>query len=143
MYNLYMANRILIVDDYSSWTSFHKELINQAFPNKFDITVTDLAYKAWDIINENKDNPFDIILTDLQMEESYEHLYAGEWLIEQIKTLKEYQNTHIVIISSTFNIANIANRHSVDYIFKPYLINNKLLLSLTIEKYFPDKKRES
>ena len=64
------------------------------------------------------DNPYDVIFTDLQMESDFLPKYAGEWLIEQIKTFKEYNSTKIVIISASPNIRIIAERNQVLYLSK-------------------------
>ena len=64
------------------------------------------------------DAPYDFILTDMQMEPDFLPLYAGEWLIKQIRFFKEYKNTKIIIISATGNIRQIAENYQTDYIPK-------------------------
>lgn len=136
MYNLYMYN-ILLVDDTRTWLLFHKEIINQLYGKIFQITLADSAKDAYDIIRRNTEKPFDIIITDLQMESDYEPELAGEWLIKQIKNLKEYSRTNIIIISAMFNIEFIAKKYNVECIPKNILIRNKLLLKFMFEKIMP------
>ena len=52
------------------------------------------------------------------MEDEFRPKYAGEWLVEQIKTLSSYKNSRIIISSGTFNIKNIAESLHVNYIPK-------------------------
>ena len=111
-------NRMLIVDDSSSWRKYHETAVKQLFPNEFEIETADSARVANEKLYLNSDNPYDIILTDMQMESDFLPLYAGEWLIEQVKNFSAYKNTLIVIISATNSIRLIAERYNVDYIPK-------------------------
>lgn len=99
--------KILVVDDIKGWRDYHKTILETLFPDS-DIIEADSARSAYDLVMENNETPFDIIITDLQMEPDFEPDYAGEWLIKQIKTFKNYSMTKIVIISATFNIRHIA-----------------------------------
>ena len=130
-------NRILIVDDTKSWLLFHKEVITDLYKDYFVISFAEDAKKALDIIKHNILNPFDIIITDLQMETDFEPKLAGEWLIEQIKSIKEYNNSKIVIISAMYNIEMIAKKYNVECLSKNLLIRNKLLLKFMFEKIMP------
>ena len=132
-----MVKKILIVDDTKSWLIFHKELINGLFGNLFDITTASSAAEALNIIRHNIDNPFDIVLTDLQMENDYEPLLAGEWLIKQIKSLKAYERVPVVIISAMYNIEHIAKQYNVECISKTLLVHNKLIFKFMFEKLMP------
>ena len=64
-------------------------------------------YKRYMESPENE-KPYYAILTDVQMEDSYSPKYAGEWLVEQIKTFSRYNNTKVIMISATYNIRHIA-----------------------------------
>ena len=136
MYNLFM-NKILIADDTKSWLIYHKELIDELYGGFFNITEADSAFNALEIIKRNVLNPFNIIITDLQMEDKYYPKLAGEWLIEQIKNIKEYNCAHIIIISAMYNIEMIAKNYNVECISKNMLVRNKLLMKYMFEKLMP------
>lgn len=130
-------NRILIVDDTKSWLMFHKETLTQLYGDYFQICTADSATEAMDIIRHNQDNPFNIVITDLQMESDYEPKLAGEWLVEQIKAIKEYSRTHIIMVSAMYNIEFIAKKYNVECISKNILVRNKLLMKFMFEKLMP------
>jgi len=108
--------RLLIVDDSPSWRRYHKDVIEQIYKDKFEITTASSATEANNIIYE--DIPFDVILTDMQMESDYLPLFAGEWLIEQIQKMKSYKKCRIIIISAAYNIKFIAEKYNIEYIRK-------------------------
>lgn len=111
--------KILVVDDMESWRNFHKFALKEIFiDEKCDVQVANYAREGLDRIYENNSNPFDLIITDLQMEEDFVPKYAGEWFIEQIKTLSQYKNTRIIISSGTAMIKRIAEELNVDFIPK-------------------------
>ncbi|MCM1340075.1 MAG: response regulator [Muribaculaceae bacterium] len=109
--------KILIVDDIKGWRDYHSFIMNEIFNNAY-IQTAESAREGYDKLFENNNEPFDIILTDLQMENDHEPKYAGEWLVEQIKSFKNYMNTKIVIISAAYNIQNIADFYEVECISK-------------------------
>ena len=109
--------KILIVDDVKGWRDYHSKVMNDLFSSA-EIYTADSAKNAYNLLLEQNDIPFDIILTDMQMETDYEPDYAGEWLIKEIKKLKNYYKTKIVIISAAYNINYIAQNYGVDYIRK-------------------------
>ena len=113
--------RILIVDDVLGWRTFHRNAILEIFDKNEEIEflTTSSAREAYDILLQNTSAPFDYILTDMQMEEDFLPKYAGEWLIEQIKTFECYNNTKVIIISSAYNIKEIAKFYDVNCIPKP------------------------
>ena len=96
--------RVLIVDDIKGWRDYHSAVVAELFGGDCEIVMAESAKEGYDKVLENNNTPFDIIITDLQMETDFEPKYAGEWLVEQIKTLKNYYNTKIIIISATYNI---------------------------------------
>jgi len=109
--------KILVVDDIKGWRDYHISILSDLFSNaKF--YQAESARSAYDSLFENNEVPFDIILTDMQMEEDFAPKYAGEWLIEQIKTFKSYNKTRIVTISAAYNLEIIANNLGVDFIRK-------------------------
>ena len=132
-----MSMKILITDDTKSWLVFHKKLIEELYGDLFEITMASNALEAVNIIRHNIEKPFDVILTDLQMESDFEPLLAGEWLISQIKNIKEYSKTHIVIISAMYNIEHIAQQYGVEYIPKNLLVHNQLIFKFLFEKIMP------
>ncbi len=109
--------KILVVDDIRGWREYHKAIAQELFPEA-EILEAESAKNGYDLVMENNENPFDIIITDLQMEQDFEPDYAGEWLVKQIKTFKNYSKTRIVIISATFNIHHIADILGVECIPK-------------------------
>lgn len=114
--------RILIVDDVLGWQKHHETIVLEIFKDS-EIKLASSAREAYDLILEYNANPFDIIITDMQMESDFEPKYAGEWLIEQIKTLKNYAKTKIVISSATYNIRQIAEFYNVECIPKKTALN--------------------
>ena len=110
--------RILIVDDVPGWVRFHEQNIRHLNIPNIEIDTANPAREALSKLEVSIDNPYDVIFTDLQMESDFLPKYAGEWLIEQIKTFKEYNSTKIVIISASPNIRIIAERNQVLYLSK-------------------------
>lgn len=109
--------KILIVDDIKGWRDYHLNAIRAIYADA-EFQTAESAREAYDKILENNDAPFDIIFTDMQMENDFDPKYAGEWLIEQIKTFRNYANTKIVIVSAAYNISHIAEIYGVSYIRK-------------------------
>lgn len=110
--------KVLIADDVQGWVDYHTRIINWLFDGNAEIVTANTATEAYQIAMEHIAKPFDIVITDLQMETYYEPKYAGEWLIEQIKTLNAYYKTRFVIISAAYNIEHIAKNLVVDFIRK-------------------------
>lgn len=109
--------KILVVDDIKGWRDYHLLRIKEYF-NDVEIHEAESAKEAYNKLMEYNNTPYDIILTDMQMENDFEPKYAGEWLIEQIKTFKNYSKTKIYIISAAYNISHIAEVYGVNYIRK-------------------------
>lgn len=110
--------RILIVDDVPGWVRFHEQNIRHLNIPNIEIDTANSAREALSKLEVSIDKPYDVIFTDLQMESDFLPKYAGEWLIEQVKTFKEYNSTKIVIISASPNIRIIAERNQVLYLSK-------------------------
>lgn len=109
--------KILIVDDIKGWRDYHAQHVLNLFSDA-ELYFAESAREAYDIVLEHNAKPFDIVLTDMQMETDFEPKYAGEWFVEQIKSLKSYGKTKIFIISAAYNIDFIAKTLDVDYIRK-------------------------
>lgn len=118
-----MKNKILIVDDIPGWIRFHINNLNALKINNLEIDTAQSAQQALNKIELEINAPYDVIFTDMQMESNYLPKLAGEWLIEQIQTFKEYKNTKIVIISASPDIKNIAKKYDVLYISKSTIRN--------------------
>lgn len=130
-----MINKILVVEDSSSWRKFHLTALHSIFSSNFNITMASSAKEGYDAVLQNINEPFDLIITDLQMEFDFEPDLAGEWLVKQIKTHKEYSNTKIIIISAMFNITTIARKSDVEFIRKSDLARDVSCLRNLINKY--------
>ncbi len=116
--------RILIVDDVPGWVRFHKNNIEYLNFSDVEIDVAYCAKEALAKIESSIDTPYDVIFADLQMESDFLPKMAGEWLIEQIKMFKEFNNSKIVIVSASPIIKEIAERHKVLYLPKVYAKNS-------------------
>ena len=90
--------RILIVDDIPGWVRFHQNNIEYLNSAELEIDVAYCAKEALAKIESSIDAPYDVIFTDLQMESDFLPKMAGEWLIEQIKMYKEFNNSKIIIV---------------------------------------------
>lgn len=119
-----IMNKILIVDDVPGWIRFHKNNIEYLGIEDLEIDTAESALSGLAKVEASIDNPYSIIFTDLQMESNFLPKYAGEWLIEQIKTYKEYCNSRIVIVSASPAIERIAKRHGVLFLPKTVARNS-------------------
>lgn len=116
--------RILAVDDCLEWITTHSILATATFGEDTEVVAANSAFEAINIYShEYEAHPFDLVITDLQMEKTYEPLYAGEWLIREIRNLNE--NQHILIVSSAYNIEHIANMNNTDYICKRNIVSDR------------------
>lgn len=114
--------KVLIVDDQKGWQEHHKKNVLEILPDA-NVFLANSAKEAYDLLFYENNIPFDIIITDMQMESDYAPKYAGEWLIEQIRTFKLLDTTKIIIVSATYNINLIAESYNVDYIRKSTALN--------------------
>lgn len=115
---MYVMKKILIVDDVPGWVRFHKTNIEYLNIDNIEIDYAYCANEALSKIEAYIDNPYNIIFTDLQMESNYLPKLAGEWLVQQIQTFKEYKNSKIIIVSASPSIEQIAKRNNVLYLPK-------------------------
>ena len=110
--------KILVTDDMKGWRDFNATVMYELFGENIIVDTAESAFEGYNKVLENNNEPYDIILTDLQMEEDYAPKLAGEWLVEQIKTLSNYYKTKIVMISASYNIRHIADNLGVECIPK-------------------------
>lgn len=110
--------KILVVDDMSGWRDFNTNAVYEILGENAQVDEASSAEDAYSKILENNTKPYDIVITDLQMENSYEPKYAGEWLVEQIKSLPKYYRTKIIMVSASYNVRTIAESLNVDCIPK-------------------------
>lgn len=110
--------KILIVDDMPAWREFHKNLLEEILEQENKIHLAVSAREGLEKLYENSKEPYNLIITDLQMEDEFCPKYAGEWLVEQIKTLPSYKNSRVIISSGAYNINHIAEVLKVECIPK-------------------------
>jgi len=125
---------ILLADDIEGWLFFTKQNL-QKFLHNFDVNyyLFETATQAYNFALQYSEK-IDIVITDLEME-PMEKL-AGEWLIENLKTIKSTQNAKYLIISSSFDISFIAQRTAADgYLRKVAYQSNPLLLQYKLQEF--------
>jgi len=127
-------NKILIVDDSKGWLDFHQVTLKELYADKFVLETADCARKGYDMVYNNLKVPYDLIISDLQMEMEFEPKHAGEWFVEQVKMMKEYKNTPIIIMSAAYNIRSIANKLGVDCLPKATAARDLISYKLAIDE---------
>ena len=108
--------KVLVVDDVKGWRDFNSQILKELYNDNVNIVTAKSAEEAYDILLSNQD--FDVIITDLQMEDNYAPKYAGEWLVEQIRTFSRYDNTIIIMVSASYNLRQIARQLDIECIPK-------------------------
>jgi len=106
--------KILIVDDSRGWIDYHLQALREIYGDLYLLETADSARTGYAAIYNNLNEPYSLIISDLQMEMEFEPKHAGEWFVEQVKLMKEYKNTPIIIISAAYNIRSIANKLEVN-----------------------------
>ena len=122
---------ILIVDDVTGWLTYNKQNLNELYdsPNIYEYSSAKDAYD-FAIVFSGK---IDIVITDLQME-SMEKL-AGEWLVENLKTIKSTELSKFFLISSCCDIKLIAERVNANgYLRKTSYMNNPSMLKYMLSE---------
>lgn len=114
----------LVVDDSSSWNNYHYNKLKALYGDEIEIDRAYTAREAYDWVYNYLDKPYDVIITDLSMEYDFTPKFAGEWLVEQIKLLKQYYKTKIVIISGSMQIKSIAEDLGTEYVPKAIIAND-------------------
>lgn len=110
--------KILVVDDVKGWRDQHILILNELLGGNAVFDTASSAREGYEAVYNNINEPYDLIITDLQMEEDFSPKYAGEWFVEQVRKLTQYNKTRIVIISATYNLRLIAESLNVGYITK-------------------------
>ncbi len=127
--------KILAVDDMDQWLQFHSQMLNTILQNtQYSLITESSATSAFKNIQNNINDPYNLIITDLQMELNYEPEHAGEWLIRNIKKQPHIQDTPIIIVSASYDVRFIAQKHNVEYISKPTLMHNPLKYEIKIKE---------
>lgn len=113
--------KILIADDVLGWTNLHKTNIEYLNIEDLQMDIVHSAKEALSKVEESLDNPYTSIFTDLRMESDFAPELAGEWLIRQIKTFDQYNDTKIVIISADSSVSQIAKKYNTKFIPKSFI----------------------
>lgn len=113
-----VEKKILIVDDSRGWLDYHESALKEIYGTEFIIERADSARSGYNMVYNNLKTPYSLIISDLQMEWDFEPKHAGEWFVEQVKKMKEYQNVPIIIISAAYNIRSIAKKLEVNFLPK-------------------------
>lgn len=125
--------RILIVDDSPEWIKFHLQGLELSFGEDFfNIDVTFSAHDGIKAVEENE--PYDLILSDLQMEIIPGETYAGMWMVKRLKNHPKCADTKFIVISASYEIAQIARILGTAYIPKGSLIDNIAILQYKISE---------
>lgn len=130
---------ILIADDVEGWLVFHKKNL-QAFIKNQELNIYSFlnAKTAYDFAFSFSEK-IDLVITDMQMEPMYEQL-AGEWLIENLKTIPSSMNAKYIIISSVYNIENIKEKTNANGCLKKgYYNQNPLMLKYLLTEIFEEQ----
>lgn len=109
-----MQKKILIVDDSKGWLDYHQNALKEIYGDEFILETANSARSGYNAIYNSLKEPYCLIISDLQMEWDFEPKHAGEWFVEQVKKMKEYKNTPIIIVSAAYNIRSIAQKLRVD-----------------------------
>lgn len=116
--------RILIVDDQTTWRDFNIKSVTKILGSDITIDTASSAAEGYSKLLESKEVPYDYLLTDMQMEVDFAPKMAGEWLIEQAKSLSFCYKTKIIIISAAPRINHIAETYGVNCIPKSVAVTS-------------------
>jgi len=131
--------KILIVDDSKGWLDYHLSALRQIYGDEFVLEIADCARKGYDMIYNNLNPPYDLVISDLQMEMEFEPKHAGEWFVEQVRKMKEYMNTPVVIVSAAYNIRSIANKLGVECLSKSIVARDLTSYKLKMDELLKTK----
>lgn len=129
-----MQKKILIVDDSKGWLDYHKSALTQIFGDEYILEMVYSGREGYNAVYNNLKEPYALIISDLQMEMDFEPKLAGEWFAEQVRKLKEYQSTPIILISAMYNIRSIATRVGVECLPKSIAASDLTSYKLKIEE---------
>ena len=122
---------IIVADDVAGWAVYNKKNLHELYKDANVYTFSS-AREAYDFAF-SFDGKIDIVITDLQME-NMEKL-AGEWLVENLKTVKSTKTAKYFLISSCWDIKYVAERVGADgYLRKPSYINNPTMLQYMLNE---------
>lgn len=131
--------KILIVDDSKGWLDYHKSSLREIYKDEFILEEANSARNGYEMVYNNLKLPYSLIISDLQMEWDFEPKHAGEWFIEQVKNLKEYKNTPIIIISASYNVRSIAKKLEVNCLPKAIAARDLTSYKLAIDELLNHK----
>lgn len=129
-----MTKKILIVDDSKGWLEYHYSALREFYGTEYVLETADSGRKAYDMVYNNLKIPYSLIISDLQMELDFEPKHAGEWFVEQVKKLKEYQNVPIIIISASYNVRSVASKLGVNCLPKAIAARDLTSYRLAMEE---------
>lgn len=131
---------ILLADDVEGWLIFHKKNLTEFIDDEqLNIFSFSSAKEAYDFAF-TYGKQIDLVITDMQMEPMFER-HAGEWLIENLKTLKSTKSSKFIIVSSAPDIERIKKRVLADGCLKKgYYNQNPLMLKYLLEELFKGDK---
>lgn len=122
---------ILIVDDVAGYLEYNKKNLLELY-TQANIFECKSAKEAYDFAL-GFDGKIDIVITDLQME-NMEKL-AGEWLVENLKTIKSTQLAKFFLVSSCWDIKYVAQRVDANgYLRKQSYMNNSSMLQYMLNE---------
>lgn len=125
--------KVLVVDDMEGWRNFNSDAINKILGEDAQIDTAESATIAYSLILENAKTPYDIIITDLQMENDYYPKQAGEWFVDQIKSLSSYYKATIIMISASSYAKIVAENYNIFYIPKASQLNSIAIMEEIIK----------
>lgn len=125
---------ILIVDDSSGWLDYHQSTLREIYGAEFALDTANSAREGYNKIYNNLKTPYSLIISDLQMELDFEPKHAGEWFVEQVKKIKEYQNVPIIVISASYNVRSVAQKLGVNCLPKSIAARDLNAYKLAIEE---------
>ena len=100
------TKRILIAEDSSEWQRFHAEQLRSYNKRNLEFDIAEFLPE-----------------------------FAGEWFVKNLKNIKEYENTPVVLISATYNIAFIASSLGVDYLSKRSIVSSPLSYFFMLDEH--------
>lgn len=126
--------KILLVDDSRGWLDYHYTSLSEIYGDEYILDIANSARSGYDRVYSNLKEPYVLIISDLQMEMDFEPKHAGEWFVEQVKKMKEYNNTPIIIVSAAYNIRSIAQKLQVDCLPKSIAARDLTSYKLAVDE---------
>ena len=126
--------KILIVDDSRGWLDYHQSALKEIYGSEFILEIANSAREAYNMVYNNLKLPYSLIISDLQMELDFSPKHAGEWFVEQVKKMKEYQNVPIIVISASYNVRSVAQKLGVNCLPKSIAVRDLTAYKLAVEE---------